>query len=340
MLNSISPDVPGSTVDVGPNAMPNIAPGDFGLTSNAGVGNGWVSEAVDYMDGGLPPATNVVSHLGDEPVTYSYALNTWIDGTHLYIQEGMLLFGAKHVDTKHKTLSGAPIFKLNSENTVSMTAFKIARLRAGSEAAKFNRLIEKHGEAVLDSYHTDLKKGNTVENDGELREYHRMAQLTEFRYLTQFGIKSLWNFLGAVVSKGESTGAGVSLDMFDGSDMLFIVGISAAKRAECLNLWGNVSSGSKVFLILMRADKNSPLQWIPYSDRSREYPERQFRTYIDASGRICKSFILEIGTVSETISKVPSQSQIDQASGLFGTTVKDAFDAQATLGLAILQLGV
>lgn len=268
-------------------------------------------------------------------ISYSYAIYPWADKTHEYIQPGMLTFVSKHLNQKYKLYNMAPIWKINIESRMHFHRANDQYIpQNNAELTEFKKMLKTHGEDALFLRNTDSQ---------DLKAFRNLAVKAEYRYLTKFGILSHWNFCGAVLSKGESTGPATFLDMHQDTDQMFVVGCALGERARVANIWGRVQAGSKLFLILRRVrtlkQENGEFQFVAYASRERDYPPSHLTTYMDDSGRRCRAFVLCIGTCTESFEREPSSSQIELNAGHFGT-VQQAYESYGTAPHIIVQLGI
>lgn len=309
----------------------NIAMPSTGLPLNA-ADSGWVQSAAAYTNYGLPADYSEVPQFqANVSITYSYSVYPWHDKTHQYIQQGMLVFVSKHVNQKFKLYNMAPVWKLNIEaRTHYYTANNEFENVGDAEMAQFKELLKKHGEAGI---HHDKK-------------FLALARKPEYRYLTKYGILSHWNFVGSVLSKGESQAPNAYLDMHSDTDIVYVVGCVLGERARVGNIWGSrntVKPGTKLFLILRRVPQADgtfgQFQWEPYASCTRDIPPRSATHYRDESGRSCRGFVLYVGVCTENMERDPANGQIDMAMGLFGG-VQQAYEAFGTLPSIQVQLGI
>jgi len=319
----------------------------LGLPSNA-TAPGWIQSAASYTNYGQPADYSVVPQfLANVSITYSYSIYPWQDRTHEYIQQGMLAFVTRHINQKFKLYCMAPIWKINIE---AKTHYVMANNQyenvGNAELAEFQGLLAQHGESVLGDYHSALRRGTLDDNLRTIKRFYDLAQKPEYRYLTKFGILSHWNFVGSVLSKGESTGPATYLDMHSDTDIVYVVGCVLGERARVGNIWGGrsvVHPGTRLFLILKRVElangKYGEFQWVPYASRTREYPPRHMTNYRDESGRTCSAFVLYVGVCTESMEKDPSSGQIEMATGLIGG-VQQAYEAHGSLPSIQVQIGI
>ncbi len=328
---------PGINVNIGPERLSAVSPGAFGLQMDASLGSSWVRAADAYAHGGISPKESSTTEFqSNQAITYSMTIYPYGDQTHEYIQPGMVAFVSRHVDNKYKLYNMAPVFKMN---ILQLEAHMAVRSSTSTEAVLFRRLLEQYGEPTLEAYHKSLISGNPP-NSADLKQLYTLAQKPEFRYLTKLGIQLNWNFAGIVLSKGESTGPATFLDHHASTDMMHVVGLVVGERSRATNIWGRVSPGDQLFLVLRRAEVDGPLQWIPYHDRQREYPARSISTYLDKKSRICNSLVQYIGLATEAVERDTTNNEVDSALGLFSNNIKDAYSAHGPLSNIILQVRI
>jgi hypothetical protein len=327
----------GISVNLGPSNMPAIAnPGLTGLDAQA-ANEGWVRAALAATDGGSVPEFNESPEFqANQAITYTYTIYPWADKTHELIQDGMIVFVSRWIDPKYRLTNMAPAWKLNIMQT---EAFLQAKNSTAPDFTEFKRLLAKYGERVLEEYHVALRNGlkEAIGND-ELHKFFTMATTPKFQLLTKYGVTQAWNLCGVVCSKGESTGPGSFLDHHSQTDMCYNVGVVSGLKARTSNVFGKVSVGTHVSLILTREDANSPLQWLPYHNMQREYPSRIYSSYTDAADRICDSYVLKMGIVSESVEMEPSITQTRVAMGLVSTNVEAAAGACSLIKILTLQV--
>lgn len=327
----------GISVNLGPSGMPSIAnPGLTGLDAHA-ASEGWVRAALAATDGGAAPEFNESPEFqANQAITYNYTIYPWSDKTHELIQDGMIVFATRWIDPKFKLTNMAPVWKLNILQT---EAFLQSKNSTTADFVEFRGYLAEFGERVLEEYHVALRNGlKEAIGNARLHKFYTMSTMPKFQLLTKFGIQQSWNYCGVVCSKGESTGPASFLDHHSQTDICYNVGVVTALRAKTSNVFGKVSPGSVVYLILTREDGDSPLQWVPYHNMQREYPPRSYSTYTDASGRICDSYVLRLGFVSESVEAEPSVTQVRVAMGLVSTNVEDAAGACSLVKSITLQV--
>lgn len=308
---------------------------NYGLNGN--IGAGWTQAAVAYGERVFSEqSVGTMEFLTNETVTHSYAIYPYADGTHELIQPNMLVFLSRHNDIRYRLYNMAPLFKMNVLQTESFIEFRNA---STPDALKFKAFLREFGEQALEDYHCALKRGDVPTTTNEkLKAFYTLALKPEFIYMTKFGILQNWNFGGAVLSKGESTGAGAFLDHHASTAITYVVGLACAQRARVGNLWGKVEVGDQVYLMLTRQNADSPFVWIPYLRRDR--PLFKQSSYTDASGRTCKAHLEYVGLVTEAFERVPSALQIEQAILIDGKNAKDGYEASASLANIIVQIRI
>jgi hypothetical protein len=291
---------------------------------------GWSKSVQNYGQGVF--SSNDVGNadfLANQTVSHSYAIYPYSDKTHEYVQEGMLVFVSRHTDVRYRLYNMAPIFKMNILQT---EAFIETKLSTTTDATTFKRLLANYGEKVLEEYHCALKNGIEVQS-ADMNAFYKLAQRQEFMYLTKFGILQHWNFGGSVISKGEAMG---SLEHHQIIDTTYVVGLACSERARTSNLWGHVFPGDKLYVMLTRESKDTPLVWVPFT--SRDHVTN--KSYTDASGRTCNAYIVYVGLVTEAIERDPTTVQIEQALAINGKNAKDAHEAYGSLPNIIAQIRI
>ena len=266
-------------------------------------------------------------------INYAYPLYPYADETHKYIQPGMLTFVSRYIDPKYKIYNMVPVFKMNIMQSEAMKEFNASN---NPKVQEFKRLLAEYGERVLDEYHAGRYKGDNA----DMINFYKLAKSPEFKYVTKFGILNSWNFAGAVLSKGESTGPGVFMDHHSSTDIVFVASLVVGKQARISNIWGKASPGDRLCLILTKKGNNGPFIWVPYNHSGREYPPRNLTKYRDASDRQCDSFVQKVGTVTEANERDTLLSQTEMALGYFNDNVKDAYEANGSLSNLIVQIRI
>jgi hypothetical protein len=303
----------------------------------------WVQNAAAYTNYGEPSDYSEVGEfMANVSITYSYSIYPWMDKTHQYIQQGMLVFTSKHMNQKFKLYNMAPVWKLNIEaRNHYVKANNPFEADGDLELAEFKQLLELYGEAGLEHCHR-----NSESCTGDLKRFYNMARKDEYRYLTKFGILSHWNFTGSVLSKGESQAPNAYLDMHSDTDICYVVGCVLGERARVGNIWGtrqHVKPGAKLFLILRRVEKADGtygmFQWVPYATCTRDYPPKHLLSYRDESGRTCRSYVQYVGVCSENMEREPAHGQIEMAMGIMGST-EQAYEAFGSLPSIQVQIGI
>jgi hypothetical protein len=309
--------VPGSTVNIGGPQTQNLLK--------------FLEPPRSSMTGGpeIPVESETTEESANGTITYSHAIYPYADGTHQYIQPGMLGFTSRHIDPKYKITNFVPLMKLNIMQNEAWKEFSVSNK---SDAQALKRYLAEYGEHILEEYH--MGRGPRTE---EMENYYRLAKSSEFKYITKFGILNSWNFAGAVLSKGESTGPDVFLDRHSSTDIVFVVGVVAGKQARVSNIWCRAKPGDKLALILTRRPEG-PLVWVPYNYSTSLHPPRRLAKYEDASGRSCDSYILHVGTVTEANERDTLHSQTEMALGYYNDNVKDAYEANGSLTTLVVQI--
>lgn len=310
---------PGTTLDIGP-SRPSMA---------------FVSPPNDSMGFQLPPMESTTTEFqANQVITHSYPLIPYADKTHEFIQPGMLTFCSKYIDPKYKVFNMVPIFKMN---IMQNEAWKDFMNSANPKNIQFRRYLAKFGEKILEEYHCNHQ---TAPKNAELEDFYKLAKSSDFKYLTKFGIIQSWNFAGAVISKGESTGPATYLDRHSQTDVVYVAALATGKRARVSNLWCKARPGDRLCVILTRKEKDGPLVWVPYNHGDREYPTRSYSTYYDLSDRICHSFVQNVGLVTEAVERDTTINQTDMALGYFNDNSKDAYEAYGTLSNLVVQIRI
>jgi hypothetical protein len=294
-------------------------------------------------------ANNVVSTTTmfntDSFISAMYATMCWEDGTHVLTQEYQLVFVQRYNDYKTHMSIVVPIFKLNQLARDAFSQYRALCDAGDVHALEFQAALRYYGEQALADYHIALRCGYETEMFEDLPDGLTMRQFYErgigdmYCYLTQFGIVNRWNFLGAVLSKCESTGAGSYLDHHSATDTVYVMGVVLAKRAVVTNIFGPAAVGSRVGLILRR-QANGVFQFHTTVCDKREYPTSGSLYYQDASGRQVRAWLKPLGQVTEASQNlVFSETKRQVALGL-RSHIKEAFEAHGSLPTMIIQIGV
>lgn len=188
----------------------------------------WIQNAASYTNYGEPSDYSEVGNfMSNVSITYSYSIYPWMDKTHQYIQQGMLVFTSTHMNQKFKLYNMAPVWKLNIEAREHyLRANNPFETEGDLELQEFQRLLAEYGEAGLEYCHRNPRDCNNA----DLKRFYNMARKEQYRYLTKFGITSHWNFVGSVLSKGESQAPNAYLDMHSDTDICYVVGCVLGKQ--------------------------------------------------------------------------------------------------------------
>jgi len=319
--------------------MPISSPMQSFVDGNPATVTNWESKIAKFTNNGLhPTSTASPEYTGDNSIVYTYTIYPWEDGTHRQIQEYMLVFIGNNLDREYKLYNMAPIYKLNILMREKFEEYKNPRSRS-DKAAELRGLLEIRGErgVKLAQYQT----GNNEEIAPNSKQLRDLVDSSEFAYVTRHGILKNWNFCGAVVSKGEATGAFSYIDHLDDSQMTSVVGVVVGQRARVSNIWGKVAPGDRLYLILHRKDTDSPFQWVPYKTRGA-YPKDDGEvslSYKDESGVECRCFIQYIGMCTENKERDCTNYQKDCVLGRYGNAQK-AYESYGNLGCIQVQIGV
>lgn len=305
------------------------------------TGGDWVARAASYTNYGEPADYEEVgNYQANASITHAYSIHPWMDKTHEYIQQGMLVFLSRYTNHKFKLYNMAPVWKLNIEQRLHYFKSENPYEAGGDpEMEEFKGYLERFGEHGLECYHQN------PEGNSELKRFHMMALKPEYRYLTKFGILQNWNFIGSCQSKGESQAPNAYLDMHSDTDICYVVGCIVGERARVGNIWGtrqHVKPGAKLFLILTRVrtrEGYGHFQWVPYATCTRDYPPKHLLSYQDKSGKMCRAFVLYVGVCSENLEKEPAHGQIEMAMGILGG-VEQAYEAFGSLPSITIQIGI
>ena len=346
---------PGINVNIGPESVPFFGasvPGPSYLPNN-GPAMETLAASMNY---GLPTGTETSTpfFLANDSINYSYTCMPWNDETEKYIQENMLVFACKHVDNKTQgaMTNVVPIFKLNELLRKKNGIFDYnARNNPAGEEGIFQGFLSTLGESLISEYDHHLRHNpktaqKLADKHKTLPDAHKLALSETCRYETLFGITSRWNFLGAVVSKGESTGAGSYMDNHAHTQQVIVVGVALAKRARVHNIWPDVKNelviGSKLFLVLRRqnGEPGRPFQYEPRAYRTRDGPPDSEVFYTGTDKRSHRGHVLSLGFVWERSGNKADGFQQQIAIGTSNHSIQDAAKAMATLPQLYMQIGM
>jgi len=334
------PPIPGSDSVRGLSYISGIGLDASGMESN------WKSQ-VENMFGvsrEAPAVSITPEREANKSIVYGHTIVPWLDGTHRFIQPGMLVFNSRYVDPRYKLTNTAPIFKVNMELRKCSNNFYFPNpdKPVTQDANRFRQLLQKHGEIGMEWYFNyEQGRFNTFKTSpdfDECRDLYQLALKPEFSGLTKWGILKRWNFTGVVLSKGESTGAGVYLDHHDASDTTYVAGIVHGEAARTLDVWGGLKAGHHCFLILTRVGKH--FEWKPYASSSREYPPKHLIYYKDDCEIPCRAHVLYVGLCTEKREHEPSRAQVEGALGYIDFDVEKAYKLNGSLPQVVVQLGI
>lgn len=368
-MSSVGPHV--SSIMGVPSQMPGIStgpmPGAFGLGGGPNVpftewaprGATPASRALNnFLRSGQPPSMHGhVTFMSNDFIQYQYTISPWDNGHHLQIEQGMLCFLAKEMDTKNSMYFMAALPMLNYLCKQNYAEYQAMVAEGYQEALEFQTLLETYGERSLEQHHWARATGrieqwkknldgyNTISKD--LDKLLRLAQKSPYRYLTRFGILQYWNFGGCVQNHNRAASL-QELDRTDYTEKIVTINLVLGKKARTSNIWGelkNTKLGSKQFLILRRKRLSDgsfgAFEIRPYSCVKRSYPPASECSYVDDSGQMVKGYTWSIGTVIEQSDREPMPSAVELASGIgLQGNPKLAHDAHARLPFMYLALGI
>jgi hypothetical protein len=258
----------------------------------------------------------------------TYNLAPWTDNTNELIMSGMMAFAVRAIDqssaTPGDTISTHTLPKFaqvlseaEDELYYSATAPKSSPMY-NPDADLFVGYRRKFGEDALFDYHRWVQDGKrdaqTHDPMGDVKRdysklidmdrYYQLSTQDLFCYCTPFGVSRRINYLGVVITVGNTA------QIADRSQYFANVGqpainIGIARRLEVTNVFGEsstVEAGSHLWIILKRAPSNdpsrpAPLTPYPMASYREIYASNAMCSYMDPSGRIVRSTPYTVGLV-------------------------------------------
>jgi len=211
-------------------------------------------------------------------VQRQYAAMAWEDGSHRYISPGAPVFYCNYA--LEDTRGASCLATLATVNNALQFASQfhqevLSEAEAGEpEHRIFENYMNRFGEQGLAEYIHALKTktlDRLGEDMGELKKFHDLAMLPDFRFLTLAGIRAHISFLGAVLTVTPST------DTYQGMDRgkfetFTDVNVLVDMKGEIANVWGGLNHmalapNTKLFLVVERNEKTRAFQIMPYHTR-------------------------------------------------------------------------
>jgi hypothetical protein len=336
-------------VNMNPVTSMTFPPGVPGPGVNFGsVYNAMTSAIARYSAGLTPESVSVFSSdRTNSSIVYSYPIYPWSDGTHEKLSEYTLVFLQKHMDGKYKMVNLVPLWRLNILLRTDWDRFQLMLQEQDDEAQRFNALLIRYGNHGLQDYHIMTQKGLPLpEVDPDLVEFYKLSLQKQWMHLTRFGIEQNYTFIGAVVSKMESTGPGAILDMHSHTQMIYNVGVCTGQWAEVSNVWNGKSKvvpGSRLYLLLqrtLRADKKPwNYEFTPYATNTIPVPFGKNFEYQDENGRTLRAIPYYVGRTYRNVEREPDRGTQEMAAGLTGG-VESSSGKTATLPIIEVLIGL
>lgn len=345
---------PGINVNVGPQSMPGVNRGVPGPSYLPPTNVGGMETLAGAMGYGLPTLESSTPFFtSNDFINAAFTAMSWRDESEKLIQENMLVFSSKHLEgsTRGSITNMVTIFKLNELMRKNHGVFiQRARDDPNGPEAQFQNFLGSLGENLISEYDHLVRSGSaTAEKLAQqyptLPEAYSLALREECIYETLFGITSRWNFLGGVVSKGESTGPGTYLDNHAHTRMVASIGVCMGKRCRLHNVWPDSKNelrvGSKVFLVLRRerGEASAPFQLEAVASMTRSYPA-DADVFYKGIDELVRGHVICVGTVTRRSSAKANPQQQATALGISASTILDAQRAMATLPMLDVQIGM
>jgi len=308
--------------------------GDEYFGGNPASDKNWAAAASRFMNNGIPRdplSLNSVEYDSNQPISHTFTIYPWKDNTHNQIQTYQLVFVSKFMDSEYNLHNMAPIYRLNMEMREHYSKFNIKFGNVGANVDQFKTDLEKFGETGLDIYRSYPFNNDDLE---KLSTFYRNSESENYTYLTKQGILSKWNFSGSVLSKQQSGAPNDNMDFPQTTESLNVVGVVVGGECRVYNIWGAVTAGDKLYLILSK-HRNGQFYWFSWFS-NKSYPNF---TYKDASNRTQRAFVQYVGLCTRNMEGAPSERQIATALGETNS-MEDAYETYGTLPCITVQIGI
>lgn len=372
-FNGISGNMPGWTL---PPTSSNLNLTSPGISSTSWFPQGANSNnagIASFLNFGEPPASASHYANNNDLIQMQHVIRPWHDGSHMHMAEYQPVFCVRQIDQQHGMYTEVTLGKLNQILRESYAIYKeVLATNQSSDATRFQNLLNKHGEDILDLLRKYKNEGDHVfenflkgnELAAELREFYKLSTHKILEYVTKVGIMHKWNFLGVILNVNRSTSIDESSTNAT-EDRINVVNTVMAKRAFLHNMMGTREdsvTGADVWLVLRRVYERSGnpghFEFAPYVSRTRIFPPKIFTTYQDngpypnddATGfkigsfpeneerRTTSAHVIPVGVITEPAARDGAPGLVAAACGSIDG--KLAFEASASLPKIMVQVGM
>lgn len=313
--------------------------GDEYFSGNPSSDLNWDKKAAKFLNYGVPKNPLDIRSTefdSNQPIEHTYSVYPWKDNTHNQIQPYQLVFVSKYLDPEYQLVNMAPIYRLNiAMNEQYNKCYRNFGFNK-TENKQFIDALNEYGETALTNYKS--YPYNDIESE-PLSTFYNQAVSENYMFLTKQGILSKWNFIGAVISKQQSTAPNDNLDFPQHTESINVVGVVIGQEARVYNIWGNVKPGDKLFLVLTKkktADGTfGAFQWKPYFCK-RDYPNFD---YEDDAGMKQRAYVQYVGLCTRNMEGEPSEIQKERAIGSYNI-LSEAYESYGSLPCITVQIGI
>lgn len=352
---------PASTIMPG-NAVSMQAPGNLGISGPGiesiqwgptGLGEQQIAGLYRFTQGGIAPDSVVYAKFpSNDFITAKYTVKPWTeDKSHLYIREGMLVFGMAQMDAQFRDLCNmAALPKLNELLAQQHNIFEQYADRY-SELRKYKEALETRSEKQIEGELFKRRNQPNVERASDMDLVIQSLNASVVRYQTAAGIMATWNFLGCVRTVSEPT-TGNDIFTGDGTDRVASYTVTIAKYCQVSNIWGteefgeNVNVGSRLYLVLKRRElpsgKFGAFYLMPYATRFYPKPPKALCAYQNPyTGEWEQGKVIYVGQVTRMGDREGTRMLRETAAGIgINSDVRAAYEANASLEYLEVQLGI
>lgn len=250
--------------------------------------------------------------------------------------------------------------QLNSALRDNTVLFQTRVAKSDPTAVKFMAYLRRWGEHWLNVYAlcrarntiaTELAPlfgDNSAQAMDELKDFFKMSTDRDYYSLTRYGITSMWNFVGFVLTTSDPLRL-KGIQQFGYSRVLSVNVTVKGNFEAALQLWRGIDipAQAKLYFVLTRVPTErgaGPFQFVPWGSRTRESVPRSILAYRDESGALADGHTVFVGTVHLAPNREASDSMRLVAAGLIPETPHMQREAGAQLtrhnGQLRVQVGI
>ncbi len=330
------------------------------------------SQPAKFLDYGVAPKEHGHIDLSTAPITYQYLCPPLNDRADLLLMPDMPVFSVNQLDPEESSnilLSLSKVnclmqnqhddFELFSQPGVNGTEATPTNPQFDFEHWEFRQWLEKYGESGLEAYAYAISHGQAERvakmdagTGGDLKRFWQRSVLSEFCWLTSYGILKRISFLGIIVTTNHAVGL-ETMDQTAASDHYTQVTVGIGKRVRCAQLFGtndNITTGSNVWISLSRkflgvgrhdgVAKYGAFQLRPGGSKKVDYPLSHETSYVDQAGQIQKGHTWKVGVVIEPAAGSPQAYAVESANNTgYAVSERNAYDAHGTIPTLYLAVG-